>query len=440
MHSSTFSSEEPHKALAPRQSIWARRRLDLLLPQAFVLVLVAALLLAIASFVTLSPAGEIALRTAWLCFGSAVLAALILDYFAKTTLFIDGTAGITASGISFTACLLLMASLHGGYTRSLFAASAVFWVLLQFALIWRALRLREVRFAAYDEAARTLMLDALTHRSAAMQHLRLSVLPHSGAQVDVSADGVVFSRLPEAGSAEERELIALRLAGARIYSAAFAYELVSGRVALQSAQHGFVDDFSRHPIYSVVKRLLDISGALVVGICSLPVLLLAIIAVRLDSPGAALFKQSRYGRGGKRFTIFKLRTMAVSHALHGNATEANDARITRIGAFLRKTRIDELPQLWNVISGDMSLIGPRPEWEVTAQDLSVHIPQFDMRLFIRPGITGWAQVHQGHVTSHEDVRTKLEFDLFYIRHMSLLLDLTIGWRTLKTIITSAGAK
>ena len=436
------SSDFIAKSANPRRSIWVQRRLDMLLPQLLLAGLACAGLLFIEYHWVLTQALEIAVRTLWFCLIAAVVASLLLDNFAKSALFMDGTAAFTSCALAFAPVALAFAFLHAPYTRSAFGSFALVWIAFQWLLCWRAVGRREVCFAAYDAGAKSLLHSALTDRSAAAQHARLRVTDVDDAtQVDDSSvDGIVVSVMPASGSEAEKGLIAARLRGVRVYSAAFIYELISGRVALQSLQHGFLDDSARHPIYVVVKRLLDIAGALVIGVCSAPLLLLGMVAVKLGSQGPALFSQSRYGRGGARFKIYKLRTMTVEHADHGTATVAGDQRITRIGGLLRKYRIDELPQLWNVINGDMSLIGPRPEWEVTAHELAAHIPQFDMRLLLRPGITGWAQVHQGHVTSHEDVRTKLEFDLFYIRHMSFLLDLTIGWRTLKTVLTSFGAK
>jgi lipopolysaccharide/colanic/teichoic acid biosynthesis glycosyltransferase len=424
-----------------RRSIWAQRRLDMLVPQIVLLCLACIALRALEHFVVQTPAVEVAVRTLWFCVSAAIVAALLLDNFAKSALFMDGTAAFTACALAFAPVALLFAFLHAPYTRSAFGGFALIWTAFQWALCWRAVRRREICFAAYDDGAKSLLQTALADRSAAMQHARLLVVATQSEGADRDAvDGIVVSQMPPSGSDAEKALIAARLRGLRVYSAAFIYELIAGRVALQSLQNGFLDDSARHPIYVLVKRLLDIGGTLVVGTLSLPLLLLGIAAVKLDSRGPALFSQSRYGRAGARFKIYKLRTMTVEHAAHGTATVAGDQRITRVGTLLRKYRIDELPQLWNVLIGDMSLIGPRPEWEVTAHELATHIPQFDMRLLLRPGITGWAQVHQGHVTSHEDVRTKLEFDLFYIRHMSFLLDLTIGWRTLKTVLTSFGAK
>jgi lipopolysaccharide/colanic/teichoic acid biosynthesis glycosyltransferase len=436
-----IKSQLSQPATATRRSIWVQRRIDLVYPQVFLLMICAVGLAIVERSMLITESEQIAFRTLWLCWGVAIGAMLLLDNFVKSSLFIDGTAAVMAITLAYSGLLLALAFTHAFYTRSAFAVFVSTHFAVQLWLCLRVGKRRAVVFLANDEHADSLLLNAVTHRSAAMQQLNITVLKREPLSAEFeNVDGLVISGPPETGSAAERDLIAARLLGLRVYSAGFIYELISGRVSLQSLHASFLDDAARHPIYRVTKRLLDVVGALVVSILTLPIVVLAAAAIKLDSHGPVLFSQSRYGRGGKLFTIHKLRTMALVHEAHGKATADNDQRITRIGVWLRRYRIDELPQLWNVLLGDMSLIGPRPEWEITAHELVAHIPQFDMRLLLRPGITGWAQVHQGHVTSHDDVRTKLEFDLFYIRHMSLLLDLTIGWRTLKTIATSAGAK
>ena len=191
--------------------------------------------------------------------------------------------------------------------------------------------------------------------------------------------------------------------------------------------------------YDVLKRASDILFALLVSILTLPLLLIAALLVRLTSLGSAFYRQVRTGMHGRPFTIYKLRTM-VNDAEAGGAqwAEKNDTRITPLGKFLRATRIDELPQLWNVLRGDMSLVGPRPERPEFVEQLEKEIPFYRARFAVRPGITGWAQVKHRYVNSVEDTKTKLEYDLFYIKNRSLWLDLVILGKTAKTVVTFRG--
>jgi lipopolysaccharide/colanic/teichoic acid biosynthesis glycosyltransferase len=176
---------------------------------------------------------------------------------------------------------------------------------------------------------------------------------------------------------------------------------------------------------------------------ALPLLGICAILIKLDSAGPACFRQRRMGFRGKIFQVVKLRTMAVS--LDGenrkeSATQANDARITRIGRFLRKSRLDELPQIFNIILGQMSWIGPRPEAVSLSDWYDSEIPFYRYRHIVRPGITGWAQINQGHVASLDEINGKLQYDFYYIKHLSYWLDIIIALRTLRVVLSGFGAK
>lgn len=189
--------------------------------------------------------------------------------------------------------------------------------------------------------------------------------------------------------------------------------------------------------YLPLKRLADIGFALLLGILLLPLLIVVAIAIRLESPGPAIFRQARMGRGGKPFTIYKFRSMVANAPKLGpELTERNDPRITRLGRLLRRSSVDEFPQLWNILKGDMSFIGPRPEvpsiveadW--TADDRS-------RVLSVRPGLSGWAQIHG---RDDLDIPTKLRYDREYAERVSLGLDVTILWRTPWILLTGQGIK
>ena len=196
--------------------------------------------------------------------------------------------------------------------------------------------------------------------------------------------------------------------------------------------------------YLKMKMVLDFFSALGALVVLAPLLVLVGIAVRLDSDGPALFRQKRVGYRGKVFTVYKFRTMHAterdtadrSAAMTGDA----DPRITRLGRFLRRTRIDELPQMVNILRGEMSWIGPRPEARVLSEWYEQELPFYRYRHVVRPGITGWAQVNQGHVAEIEDVLGKLQFDFYYIRHFSPWLDGLVVVRTFLTVMSGFGAR
>ena len=176
------------------------------------------------------------------------------------------------------------------------------------------------------------------------------------------------------------------------------------------------------------------AAAGVLLLASLPLLALLMLAIRLTSPGPAIFRQTRVGKSGELFTLVKLRTMTVSDDGGAWATH-HDHRITTLGRVLRRYRVDELPQLWNVVRGELALVGPRPEQVPIVERLEQQIPFYAARHTVRPGITGWAQVNLGYSGSLEGARAKLQRDLYYVKHRNLRLDLLILWLTLKAVFT-----
>jgi hypothetical protein len=177
----------------------------------------------------------------------------------------------------------------------------------------------------------------------------------------------------------------------------------------------------------------------------IPVFLVVALAIKINSPGPALFRQRRIGYRGLPFIVYKFRTMrqataAESDARNAAMTQSHDARITKVGKWLRMTRIDELPQLLNVLRGEMSWIGPRPEAQVLSQWYEEEIPFYRYRHIVRPGITGWAQVNQWHVAEISDVTSKLHYDFYYVKHFSPWIDLLIVARTIRTMVTGFGAR
>ena len=192
----------------------------------------------------------------------------------------------------------------------------------------------------------------------------------------------------------------------------------------------------------VLKRVVDFIGAAVGLVFVAPVMALVAFAVKLDSKGSVLYSQDRVGRFGDTFKMVKFRTMRVDAEAGGPVWAAGDEdpRMTRVGAFLRRTHLDELPQLFNVLTGDMSLVGPRPERPCFVEQLNQEINRYDERLLIKPGMTGLAQVHYRYDQSIEDVKKKLRFDLLYVRRMCLMLDARILAWTILVVITGKGIR
>ena len=242
-----------------------------------------------------------------------------------------------------------------------------------------------------------------------------------------------------------QELLDLRFSGIRIEEASAAYEEACGRVCtkeLRPAQLIFSGELGPTHSSVLLQSFYSPALALVGTILTLPVMLLAAIAVRLTSRGPILYRQARVGQNGVPFILYKFRSMSVDAEATTGAIWAtkNDPRVTPLGRWLRKLRIDELPQLWNVLRGEMSIVGPRPERPEFVKVLSDRIPYYRQRHCVKPGITGWAQINHKYGDTIEDTIVKLEFDLYYIKHMSMSLDLYIIFHTLKTMLRSRGAQ
>ena len=193
--------------------------------------------------------------------------------------------------------------------------------------------------------------------------------------------------------------------------------------------------------YLSTKRVLDLVAIGLVLPMAIGIGVITAIAIKLESPGAVFFWQKRVGMNGKVFNMLKFRSMTSDSEKHGSQfAQSNDMRVTRVGKFIRKFRVDEIPQLWNVLKGEMSLIGPRPEQESFVEEFNKSIPNYSLRHMVMPGITGLAQTEQGYVAGAEATITKLEYDLYYIKNMSLLTDAQITLKTIYTIMTGFGAR
>jgi sugar transferase (PEP-CTERM system associated) len=241
------------------------------------------------------------------------------------------------------------------------------------------------------------------------------------------------------GVLSTRDLMKLKMRGVRIEDAHSAMAALTGRVWLSTVQPSwfvFSNGFRQSRLTLLTKRIFDLFFASVGLVLSAPLMALVAIGVRLDSPGPILYRQVRVGLRGKCFELLKFRSMRED-AEDGDGAQwaqENDPRVTRLGKYLRKYRLDELPQFINVIRGEMSFAGPRPERPYFVEILRAQIPYYDERHSVRPGITGWAQVEYGYGASVEDAYRKLEYDLFYLKNMSILFDCAIVFQTIRIVL------
>ncbi|MGD0295018.1 MAG: TIGR03013 family XrtA/PEP-CTERM system glycosyltransferase [Terracidiphilus sp.] len=257
-------------------------------------------------------------------------------------------------------------------------------------------------------------------------------------------DRVIVAMEDRRESMPVRELLDLRLCGVAIENSSTLMERLSGKLQLDGLNPStliFTEGFRMNASQQLFRRTLSSAVSFCALLICLPFLPLIILAVRLSSPGPILFSQTRVGKRGRLFTAYKFRTMRENAEAQGAVwATKDDPRVTPIGRFMRSTRIDEIPQLWNVLRGDMAFVGPRPERPEFVQWLSEEIPFYDLRHMIRPGITGWAQVRYRYGASLEETKRKLEYDLYYVKHQSIGIDLLIMFETIKTIILRRGAQ
>jgi len=239
------------------------------------------------------------------------------------------------------------------------------------------------------------------------------------------------------------ELLAAKLSGRHVESGVAFYERITGRVYLRDLRASyliFTDGFRVGPVSNWLKLALDVTVSAVGLLLAAPVLGLCALAIRLDSPGPILYRQERVGQRGRLFRVCKLRSMRHRAEDETGAvfSREDDDRVTRVGRILRKTRLDELPQLWNVLVGEMSLVGARPERPEFIDALSERYPYFRLRSALKPGLTGWAQIRHGYVNDVDGFEEKLALDLYYMKYRSFMMDLLILWKTAKTMVLLHG--
>jgi len=256
---------------------------------------------------------------------------------------------------------------------------------------------------------------------------------------------VVAAREQRGGVLPVAELLACRAIGVRVSDLSGFFERMRGEVPIESLKASWLiygDGFRQGFARRFVKRAFDIVASTVLLLAAAPVMVLAAAAILLENGGPVIFRQERVGRGGRSFTLLKFRSMRRDAEAGGKAQWATerDERVTAVGRVLRKLRIDELPQLLNVLAGEMSLVGPRPERPCFVADLAREIPFYELRHSVKPGITGWAQVRWTYTASVEDAKRKLQFDLFYVKNHSLALDLLIAVETVRVVLFAKGSR
>lgn len=262
--------------------------------------------------------------------------------------------------------------------------------------------------------------------------------------LDNDIDRLVLALDDRRGATPIQELMIYKLQGVAIEGGVSFYEKLTAKILVERMDPSWIvfsDGFSASNVQLFGKRFVDILLSLLIAVLSAPVMAGAALIIKMESPGPVFYTQERVGKARRLFHVIKFRSMVDNAEKDGAVwASANDSRVTRFGSFMRKTRIDELPQLFNVLKGEMSMVGPRPERPVFVERLKESIPFYDIRHAVRPGVTGWAQVSYPYGASEEDALRKLEYDLYYIKHMSVPLDLLVIFRTVKTVLFAKGGR
>ena len=257
-------------------------------------------------------------------------------------------------------------------------------------------------------------------------------------------DRIVVGLSDRRGKLPVQELLRAKMAGVRVEDATTTYERVTGKILIDDLRPSwliFSDGFRVSRVTRLMKRTIDLVLSLALATLTLPLMLITALLVMLEDGRPVLYRQERVGENGRTFVLSKFRSMRKDAEKGGQPIWAKDGddRITRVGRFIRKTRLDELPQLYNVLRGDMSFVGPRPERPFFVEQLSQEIPFYQQRHAVKPGLTGWAQVKYRYGSSLDDAMEKLRYDLYYIKHLSVVFDLTIVFDTVKVVLFRKGA-
>lgn len=350
----------------------------------------------------------------------------------------NSLVGVSAT-LPFAALLFGFAVFHIEYSRG----ALLLGYLTTLPWIWLGYRRyvgNYVPVFGYTDASTLAQLNDLLAMPGAAPPGPMRFEPIQSIEDAVHCDGLMLDRGATADPERTRLLARYKLSHVRLYSVERVGEMLTGRVGLAHIDEHFLDDHAAHYFYGYIKRLIDVAAVLCLAPVALPLGMLVALAIRLDSPGPALFRQTRVGLLGRSFTMLKFRSMEAAPEDVARFASRRDPRVTRVGRVIRKYRLDEIPQLWNVLIGDMSLIGPRPEQVPLVERFADTIPYYPYRHLVRPGLSGWAQVQQGYAGTHEETVTKLSYDLYYVKHCSFALDLLVAVKTVRILLTGYGAR
>ena len=376
------------------------------------------------------------LRVGWLMIGGSVLAfissAVLLD---RTLRYPSHRSSLITIPIGLFPILILVAFIaftRAYYSRPYLFVEAALTVIWAFSL-YQVKRRPQARILAVLPFGDTSIIEEVPG-------LRLVTLKKPRFY-NASFDGIVADLHAEIPLEWARFLADCVMQQIRVYHAASIGESMTGRVSLGHLAAMHVDSLRPPPWFNPTKRAIDLLIVVLTSPITLPLGLLIAVAVRLTSRGPALYRQERTGVRGHKFTLLKFRSMGEDAEASGaQFTKKDDSRITRLGKTLRKTRLDELPQLWNVLIGEMSIVGPRPERPEFVAEYERDIEHYKLRQLVRPGITGWAQIETGYSSDTAGTTRKLERDFYYIKYRSLALDAFIIYRTIRTVCFGSGAR
>lgn len=375
-------------------------------------------------------------------FGGA--AAFLLGYFVYRRLLIfpgiaSGGYAITSMTATFGLLTVVLVLLRIDYSRWQLSSCYLLSITVLLFIHLKIERSRNI-VLAYLPGGQTDMLPIIPH----VVWRRIDRLDE---RLEGEAHSVVVD-LHHAHDAKWESAIAQWvLAGIPVYDTRLALEQLTGRVQIKHIYENTLGSLNPNTVLLKAKSIVDFVVALLLIIILLPLMIVVGLAIRYDSRGPAIFRQQRVGFRAKPFIVYKFRTMHViaedgddEQARKQAMTQNDDVRITRVGRILRRTRLDELPQLFNIVRGEMSLIGPRPEAQSLSRWYEQEIPYYHYRHIIKPGLTGWAQVNQGHVTDVDAIREKLHLDFYYVKNYSFWLDILIMLRTIAIVVTGHGAR
>ena len=422
----------------PRNAIFLRRRYQSALVVASILLQTIFLIY----FPLAKPSSaEITIATGFGCLIASLAGIMLIKSLGRYPGVEESSYIFPSLAVSYGLLMLILLMLRVPYSRllitSTFATNLVFLSILYAALR----RTRRLRIGVVPEGH----YQAVT----AMPNVEWRILESPEAPYR-GIDAISVDLRSDLSHEWERRLATFALEGVPVYDLKHLKESLTGKVQIEHLSENSFGTLSPLYAWMTIKRLIDWVLALITVVLLFPFFLVLGGIIKLDPPGPVIFRQMRVGYRAKPFQVFKLRTMTAdlrsvtvagsAEDLEAAVTKDEDQRITRVGRFLRKSRLDELPQLINVLKGEMSWIGPRPEALVLSQWYEREIPFYPYRHIVRPGISGWAQVHQGHVADVQDVTEKLHFDFYYIKHFSLWIDLIVVGRTLRTMLTGFGAR